>query len=123
MTVGYGHGIAVTPLHLASAYAAMVNGGIWRPATLRKLEPDAAAPRYILNVRGKGYMLGVVAPVAGFNNASTADDVVATARHARGQRAHGEPRVAEIRQRGLFVDVVQLPVLSFELQSPLFELR
>jgi cell division protein FtsI (penicillin-binding protein 3) len=37
MTVGYGHGIAVTPLHLASAYAAMVNGGIWRPATLRKL--------------------------------------------------------------------------------------
>ncbi|WFL77996.1 penicillin-binding protein 2 [Altererythrobacter arenosus] len=42
MTVSYGHGIAVTPLHLASAYAAMVNGGIWRPATLRKLEPGTA---------------------------------------------------------------------------------
>lgn len=40
MTVGYGHGIAVTPLHLASAYATMVNGGIWRPATLHKLAPD-----------------------------------------------------------------------------------
>ncbi|MDE8650391.1 peptidoglycan D,D-transpeptidase FtsI family protein [Novosphingobium album (ex Liu et al. 2023)] len=40
MTVSYGHGIAVTPLHLASAYAALVNGGIWRPATLRKLEPS-----------------------------------------------------------------------------------
>jgi cell division protein FtsI (penicillin-binding protein 3) len=39
MTVGYGHGIAVTPLHLASAYAAMVNGGIWRPATLLRVEP------------------------------------------------------------------------------------
>ncbi len=38
MTVSYGHGIAVTPLHLASAYAAMVNGGIWRPATLEKVE-------------------------------------------------------------------------------------
>lgn len=38
MTVSYGHGIAVTPLHLASAYAALVNGGVWRPATLRKLE-------------------------------------------------------------------------------------
>jgi cell division protein FtsI (penicillin-binding protein 3) len=37
MTVSYGHGIAVTPLHLASAYATMVNGGVWRPATLRKL--------------------------------------------------------------------------------------
>jgi cell division protein FtsI (penicillin-binding protein 3) len=42
MTVSYGHGIAVTPLHLASAYAALVNGGIYRPATLRKLEPGEA---------------------------------------------------------------------------------
>ncbi|WP_338444948.1 penicillin-binding protein 2 [Pelagerythrobacter marensis] len=42
MTVSYGHGIAVTPLHLASAYAAMVNGGVWRPATLRRLEPGEA---------------------------------------------------------------------------------
>ncbi|MGB3166239.1 MAG: penicillin-binding protein 2 [Alteraurantiacibacter sp.] len=42
MTVGYGHGIAVTPLHLASAYAAMVNGGIWRPATLKRLGPGEA---------------------------------------------------------------------------------
>jgi len=42
MTVGYGHGIAVTPLHLATAYATMVNGGIWRPATLRKLAPGEA---------------------------------------------------------------------------------
>jgi cell division protein FtsI (penicillin-binding protein 3) len=42
MTVGYGHGISVTPLHLASAYAALVNGGIWRPATLQKLAPGAA---------------------------------------------------------------------------------
>ena len=37
MTISYGHGVALTPMHLASAYAAMVNGGIWRPATLRKL--------------------------------------------------------------------------------------
>ncbi|GHC88293.1 peptidoglycan D,D-transpeptidase FtsI family protein [Novosphingobium pokkalii] len=39
MTVSYGHGIAVTPLHLACAYAALVNGGIWRPATLFKVDP------------------------------------------------------------------------------------
>lgn len=41
MTVSYGHGIAVTPLHLASAYATMVNGGIWRPSTLFKVDPAA----------------------------------------------------------------------------------
>jgi len=39
MTTAYGHGIAVTPLHLATAYAAMVNGGILLPATLRKVDP------------------------------------------------------------------------------------
>jgi cell division protein FtsI (penicillin-binding protein 3) len=44
MTVGYGHGISVTPLHLASAYAAMVNGGIWRPATLFKVPHNAKVP-------------------------------------------------------------------------------
>ncbi|WP_375402940.1 peptidoglycan D,D-transpeptidase FtsI family protein [uncultured Sphingomonas sp.] len=42
MTTAYGHGIAVTPLHLASAYAAMINGGVWRPSTLLKVEPGRA---------------------------------------------------------------------------------
>ncbi len=42
MTTAFGHGIAVTPLHLASAYAALVNGGIWRPATMMKLNPGEA---------------------------------------------------------------------------------
>lgn len=44
MTVSYGHGIAVTPLHLANAYAAMLNGGIYRPATLLKIE-DGKIPQ------------------------------------------------------------------------------
>ncbi|MGV7121943.1 peptidoglycan D,D-transpeptidase FtsI family protein [Sphingopyxis sp. 550A] len=44
MTTSYGHGIAVTPLHLANAYAALVNGGIWRPATIVKLG-DKAPPQ------------------------------------------------------------------------------
>jgi cell division protein FtsI (penicillin-binding protein 3) len=39
MTVGYGHSIAVTPLHLATGYATLFNGGIWRPATLLKIGP------------------------------------------------------------------------------------
>jgi len=34
MTISFGHGIAVSPLHLVSAVAATVNGGILRPATL-----------------------------------------------------------------------------------------
>jgi len=44
MTSGFGHGIAVTPLHLALAYAALVNGGTFRPATLLRVEPGQAVP-------------------------------------------------------------------------------
>ena len=40
MTAAFGHGIAVTPLHLASAVAALINGGSLRPATLIAREPD-----------------------------------------------------------------------------------
>src|SRR3546814_11731213 len=40
LTVSYGHGIAVTPLHLASAYATLVNGRLWTPATLRNLKEE-----------------------------------------------------------------------------------
>jgi len=38
MTSGFGHGLSITPLHLASAYAALVNGGIFRPATLMRVQ-------------------------------------------------------------------------------------
>ena len=39
MTVGFGHGLAVTPLHLISSYAALVNGGVAMTPTLLKREP------------------------------------------------------------------------------------
>ncbi len=39
MTISYGHGLAVSPLQLTSAVAAMVNGGVLKPATLLK-RPD-----------------------------------------------------------------------------------
>jgi len=44
MTASYGHGLAVPPLSVASAYAALVNGGTWRPATLVKYEGQGPVP-------------------------------------------------------------------------------
>lgn len=41
MTIAYGHGITVSPLHLANAYATLVNGGLYRAPTL--LRRDAGA--------------------------------------------------------------------------------
>lgn len=36
MTVSYGHGIAVTPMHIVTATAALINGGILNSATMLK---------------------------------------------------------------------------------------
>jgi cell division protein FtsI (penicillin-binding protein 3) len=44
MTIAYGHGIAVTPLHLITAVSAIVNGGVLRRPTLLKLPPGADPP-------------------------------------------------------------------------------
>ncbi|MFQ5535140.1 MAG: peptidoglycan D,D-transpeptidase FtsI family protein [Sphingomonadales bacterium] len=41
MTVAYGHGIAVSPVQLVSGIAAMVNGGVLRPATVLKVSDRA----------------------------------------------------------------------------------
>ncbi len=43
MTIAYGHGMAVTPLHLATASSAIINGGILYRPTLVKL-PDGKQP-------------------------------------------------------------------------------
>ncbi len=41
MTVSFGNGIAVTPTQLIAGTAALIDGGIWRPATLLAASPDA----------------------------------------------------------------------------------
>ena len=46
MTIGYGHGFAITPLHLCQAYASIVNGGIKvKPTLLSKQK------KYLTNER------------------------------------------------------------------------
>jgi cell division protein FtsI (penicillin-binding protein 3) len=44
ITIAYGHGIAVSPLHVATAVSAIVNGGILHPPTMLKLPPGARPP-------------------------------------------------------------------------------
>ncbi len=44
MTISFGHGLSVTPLQLATATAAIVNGGVLHPPTLIKRPPGMPAP-------------------------------------------------------------------------------
>ncbi len=52
ITISYGHGLSVTPLHLAGAVAGIVNDGKRAPVTLIKRDPKEAIP-YIPVVSAK----------------------------------------------------------------------
>jgi cell division protein FtsI (penicillin-binding protein 3) len=44
MTISYGHGLTVSPLHLANGYATLVNGGFYRPPTIIKRDALSVPP-------------------------------------------------------------------------------
>ncbi|QUL36552.1 penicillin-binding protein 2 [Erythrobacter sp. JK5] len=93
MTVGYGHGVAVTPLHLASGYAAMVNGGIWRPATLRKLAPqDVPRGRRVFKASTSARMRQMLRMISLYGTGRSAD--------APGFRVGGKTGSAEKPRQG-----------------------
>lgn len=49
-TISYGHGLAVSPLHLTAGVSAIVNGGIYRDPTLLRREPgDAPEGRRVIS--------------------------------------------------------------------------
>ena len=93
MTSAYGHGIAVTPLHLASAYAALVNGGIWRPATLLKVDPGhAAAGRRVIGTSTSDRMRQLLRLIV--------LDGTGKKGEAPGYRVGGKTGTAEVAERG-----------------------
>ena len=47
MTIGYGHGIAVSPIQITSAVAALINGGIFYEPTLLLNRPNLVGRRVI----------------------------------------------------------------------------
>lgn len=47
MTIGYGHGLSMTPVHLAAGYAALVNGGTMVVPTLIRRPDSGPGPRVL----------------------------------------------------------------------------
>ncbi len=47
MTVSYGHGMSASPLHLATAYASLLNGGLQVEPTILKRETYETGPRIL----------------------------------------------------------------------------
>lgn len=113
MTVSYGHGLAVTPLHLASAYAAMVNGGIWRPSTLMKLDPaDVPRGRRVFKESTSSRMRQMLRMISLYGTGKSAD--------APGYRVGGKTGSAEKATRGGYnkTSLVSSFAAAFPLDAP-----
>ena len=113
MTVSYGHSIAVTPLHLASAYAAMVNGGIWRPATLHKLGAnEAPRGRRVFKASTSSRMRQLLRMIAIYGTGRNAD--------APGYRVGGKTGSAEKPSNGGYnrTSLVSTFAAAFPMDRP-----
>ena len=113
MTTAYGHGIAVTPLHLASAYAALVNGGMWRPATVRKLRPDEVPQgRRVFSAATSARMRQLLRMIVSNGTGRNAD--------AKGFRLGGKTGSAEKPQEGRYnkTSLVTTFASAFPMDNP-----
>jgi cell division protein FtsI (penicillin-binding protein 3) len=113
MTTGYGHGIAVTPLHLASAYAALVNGGVWRPATIRRREAgQIPAGRRVFSETTSARMRQLLRMIVADGTGARAD--------AEGYRVGGKTGSAEKPSEGGYArnSVVATFAAAFPMDNP-----
>lgn len=113
MTTSYGHGIAVTPLHLAAAYAALVNGGIWRPATVRKLSADEVPDgRRVFSAATSARMRQLLRMIVSAGTGRSAD--------AKGFRVGGKTGSAEKPQEGRYnkTSLVTTFASAFPMDNP-----
>ncbi len=115
MTVSYGHGVAVTPLHLASAYAAMVNGGVWRPATLHRLAAeDVPEGRRVFKPSTSSRMRQLLRMIAKYGTGRKAD--------AAGYRVGGKTGSAEKPTKGGYreTSLISTFAAAFPMDDPRF---
>jgi cell division protein FtsI (penicillin-binding protein 3) len=73
MTVSYGHGIAITPLHLASAYATLTNGGLRVRPTIIEREVAPGEGERVVSERTSAQMRAMLRQVVVRGTARQAD--------------------------------------------------
>jgi len=95
MTVGFGHGISVTPLHLASALAALVNGGVYHPPHLLVNDDESQLSRRVFSPATSQTMRGLLRLVVVRGTGKKAD--------VPGYRVGGKTGTAEKVVNGRYV--------------------
>lgn len=93
MTIAFGHGLSVTPLHVATAVAGLVNGGLLHPATLLARTADEEIPsRRIIKASTSDEMRTMMREVVTEGTGSKAD--------VPGYDVGGKTGTAEKAERG-----------------------
>ena len=93
MTIAFGHGIAVTPLHMITATAAIVNGGILHPPTMLKVPAGTRVPgERVISARTSDQMRKLMRLVVESGTAKLAE--------AAGYVVGGKTGTAEKNQNG-----------------------
>ena len=74
MTISYGHGIAVSPLQVASGVSALVNGGVMHQPTLLKVnDPEAHQGVQVIDAKTSDMMRGLMRKVVRDGTGSASD--------------------------------------------------
>ncbi|MDO7842023.1 peptidoglycan D,D-transpeptidase FtsI family protein [Sphingomonas immobilis] len=113
MTTAYGHGMAVTPLQLANAYATLVNGGIFRPTTLLKVAPGKApAGRRVFSEATSARMRQLLRMIVLMGTGKKAE--------APGYRVGGKTGTAEVAGAGGYSKKVNVSTFAgvFPMDNP-----
>jgi cell division protein FtsI (penicillin-binding protein 3) len=113
VTISYGHGIAITPLHLVKATASMVNGGFQAPLTLLKEGNEGKQAKRLLSAKNADRMRYLMRMVVKHGTASKAE--------AKGYRVGGKTGTAEKPdERGRYDDnkLISSFVAAFPMDDP-----
>jgi len=119
-TAAFGHGIAITPLHMAAAMAAFVNGGVYEPPTLYKRSPEqvAALAKRFISEQTSVEIRELMRLNAIEGSGSVMD------RAAQGYRAGGKTGTAEKVEHGRYSTTKNFNVFAaaFPLDDPKYSL-
>jgi cell division protein FtsI (penicillin-binding protein 3) len=113
MTVAFGHGLAITPLQLVNGVAALVNGGVLRPARLEYRDEEGPAPgKPVLASKTSKHMRELMRQVVLHGTGTKAD--------VPGYKIGGKTGTAEKLVRGRYIENARISsfIGAFPIDAP-----
>ena len=112
MTIGFGHGISVTPLQLVAAQAALVNGGVYRQPTLLSRQGQSVEAHRVISEDTSALVRAMLRRVAIFGSGKNAN--------AAGYVVGGKTGTADKSQYGGYAEDARIASFlgAFPIHNP-----